>query len=154
MRAGSGNEVKGGERRAGDDTAAAARERKPDVPRESWLQIAVTWVSGLLLLTVAIYLVWEGTRPFTPASFSADVREVREFEGSHFVRLEVSNVGGQSVQGLGVVLELRRGEEVVERASGVLDWLPEGSSRQLVLIVERDPQQFTPVVTYDAYQVP
>ena len=138
----------------GETDAHGGGEQNHQRPRETRVQIVVTWVSGLLLLAVVGYLVWEGTRPFTPAGFSAVIEEVRELEESYFVRLEVSNEGGQSVQGLAVVLELREGGEVVETAEGILDWLPESSSRELVLIVERDPRLFPPEVTFESYQIP
>lgn len=114
----------------------------------------MTWASGLLLLAIVGYLVWEGTRPYTPASFQASVEEVRQLDGHYSVRLKVRNVGGQSVQGLAVVLELIGEGEPVESVSSVFDWLPEGSSRELVLIVENDPARYRTVVRFEGYLVP
>lgn len=132
----------------------AANRPERTSPRESRLQIAVTWASGLLLLAIVGYLVWEGTRPYTPASFRASVEQVRQVDGRYFVRLEVKNVGGQSVQGLGVRLELIGDGQPVEDVSSIVDWLPEGSSRELVLILENDPARYQTVVRFEGYLVP
>ena len=123
-------------------------------PKETWLQIVVTGISGLLILSIVGYLVWEGTRPFTPAEFQATVEEARAVGDRYHVRLRVTNTGGQSVASLEVVLELWEGDEVVESAAAVLDWVPERSSRDLVLIVPEDPGDYTPVVRYRGYQIP
>ena len=123
-------------------------------PKETWLQIVVTWISGLLILSIVGYLVWEGTRPFAPAEFQATVEEARPVGDRYHVRLRVTNTGRQSVASLEVVLELREDDEVVESAAAVLDWLPERSSRDLVLIVPRNPSDYTAVVRYRGYQIP
>lgn len=121
---------------------------------ESTLQIVVTWLSGLLLLTIVGYLVWEGTRAPSPADFSYQTEAIREATGSFHVPLLVINRGGESVQGLVVSLELVDGESVVERSSVTLDWLPEGSKRRVVLVFEQDPRLHQMKVGFDGYQVP
>ncbi|HEX7004099.1 MAG TPA: hypothetical protein VF168_07920 [Trueperaceae bacterium] len=160
---GRGRGVAGAERNGPDGKQAQAaarsndrhdRKRNDERPRETRLQIVVTWISSILLLSIVGYLVWEGTRPFTPAAFTARVAEIRQHADDYFVRLEVSNVGGQSVQGLTVVLELLDGETIVETAEGVLDWLPEDSTRDLVLILQHDPRSLSPDVSYDSYRIP
>jgi uncharacterized protein (TIGR02588 family) len=118
------------------------------------MQIVVSWFSGLLLLSVAGYLVWEGTRTQLPAEFSAALGPVRESGERFYLPLRISNYGGESVQGLAVSLELRDGGSIVERVTTTVDWLPEGSSRRVVLILDEDPRRFRPVVGFEGYQLP
>jgi uncharacterized protein (TIGR02588 family) len=118
------------------------------------MQIVVSWFSGLLLLCVAGYLVWEGTRPHVPPEFSATQGEVWVSGERFYLPVEIRNSGGESVQGLAVSLELLDGATVVERATTTLDWLPEGSSRRVVLILDQDPRRFRPVVGFEGYQLP
>jgi uncharacterized protein (TIGR02588 family) len=118
------------------------------------MQIVVSWLSGLLLLGAAGYLVWEGTRPHVPPEFAAKLGEVRESGERFYLPLVIRNTGSESVQGLAVSLELRDAERVVERATTTVDWLPEGSSRRVVLILDEDPRAFRPVVGFEGYQVP
>jgi uncharacterized protein (TIGR02588 family) len=139
-------------REGGDD--GARREDRAARPRESTMQIVVSWFSGLLLLCVAGFLVWEGTRPQVPAEFAATLGEVRESGDRFYLPLEIRNMGSESVQGLAVSLELRDGERVVERATATVDWLPEGSSRHVVLILDEDPRSFRRVVGFEGYQLP
>jgi uncharacterized protein (TIGR02588 family) len=139
------------DRRHTDRTENGARRRRV---RESRLQIVVSWLAGLLLLGVVGYLVWEGTRTGVPAAFEARIEPVRESEDLYYLPLTVTNTGGESVQGLGVSLELFDGDTIVERSSATIDWLPEGSSRQVVVILDRDPRRYRPVVGFEGYQVP
>lgn len=118
------------------------------------LEIVVTTLSALLLLAASALLVWEGTRPYRPARFESRVEQVRVVDGRHYLRITVENSGRESVQGLGVRLELKSGDEVVDSASAVLDWLPEGSSRSVVLILEHDPALYEQVFRFEGYQVP
>ncbi|MEX2536655.1 MAG: hypothetical protein WD273_13750 [Trueperaceae bacterium] len=122
--------------------------------QESSIQILVTWLSGLLLLTIVVYLVWEGTRPPLPASFTFAIETVHEANDYFHLRLSVANEGGESVQDLGVTLELYDGEELLETVSSVLDWLPERSTRELVLILEQDPSLYRTMVRFGGYQIP
>lgn len=129
-------------------------KQRANAPRESTLQIVITWLSGLLLLAACGYLVWEGMQPTEQASFSAEIESVEEAAGHYYLRLAITNEGGESVQGLGVTVGLRRGSEPVERANATVDWLPEGSKRSLVLIFEQDPGSFDVVVGFEGYQIP
>jgi uncharacterized protein (TIGR02588 family) len=154
--AGSAGEPPDGERVEGGAVDPGERQRAESQPgqRESRLQILVTWLSGLLLLSVVGYLVWEGSRPPVDAQFQARIGTVREVDENYYLAISVTNTGGLSVQSLGVSLELREGTQVVDRAGTVLDWLPEGSTRTLVLILEEDPREHRTVVSFDGYQVP
>jgi uncharacterized protein (TIGR02588 family) len=122
--------------------------------QESTLQIVVTWLSALLLLAVVGYLTWEGTRPAEDARFEGGIEAVREVGGQFHAAVSVTNDGGRSVQSLGVALELRSADQIVERAGVVLDWLPEGSTRRMVLILEHDPRVYESELLFESYLVP
>jgi uncharacterized protein (TIGR02588 family) len=152
---GAGREVPGSEHPEG--RRAEGLNHRPNQDngfQESTLQIVVTWLSALLLLAVVSYLVWEGTRPPEDARFEGGIEAVREVGGRFHAAVSVANDGGRSVQSLGVALELRSGDQVVERAGAVLDWLPEGSTRRLVLILEHDPSVYESELLFEGYLVP
>lgn len=137
---------------------ATARDRRNEKGSEeqgqNLLQVVVTWISGILLLAVLGYLVWDGTRASSPAQFSTIIEPARS-SGDHFyLPVSVDNIGGESVQGLGLTVELLEGESVLESSSVTLDWLPEGSTRRVVLVFERDPAGLRKRVRFGGYQVP
>lgn len=139
------------------NSTGAEREQGKGGPlsRESKVQIAVTWLSGLLLLAAAGYLVWEGMRTPAPAEFRAELGPVREADGRYYLPLLVRNVGDESVQGLGVSIELvDEDQSVVDSSAATVDWLPEGSSRGIVLIFHEDPGRYRSQVRFAGYQVP
>jgi uncharacterized protein (TIGR02588 family) len=138
--------------RQGD--AVEGRQDGGSKPAESRLQLLVTWLSGLLLLVAVGYLILEGMREYRPASFSHRFESVREAAGRYYLPLRVTNTGGESVQGLVISIELRSGPEVIETSTANLDWLPEGSTRRVVMVFEEDPAAYRPVVDYEGYQLP
>ncbi|MEX2541457.1 MAG: FxLYD domain-containing protein [Trueperaceae bacterium] len=143
--------------RQGRDNVVEGRERRNGGPlsRESKVQIAVTWLSGLLLLAAAGYLVWEGTRTPAPTEFSGELGAVREAGGRYYLPLLVRNHGDESVQTLGVSVDLLdEDESLVDTSATTVDWLPEGSSRSVVLILDEDPGRYRPEVRFGGYQVP
>lgn len=121
---------------------------------QTLLQIVVTWISGLLLLAVLGFLIWDGTRASAPAQFTTIMEPVRASGNRFYLPMKVENSGGESVQSLGLTVELLDGESVLESSSVTLDWLPEESTRSVVFVFEQDPENFRTRIEFEGYQVP
>lgn len=123
-------------------------------PKGGFLQAGITILSGLLLLSAATYLVWEGTHATAPPNFDWQLETVQERSGRFYLRATLTNDGGESVQNLSVSIRLQDGQRTVERSETVVDWLPQGSSRRVVFILNNDPELHRTTVEFGAYSVP
>ena len=140
---------KTGEPEGADESRDASEEPAPDV-----LERLVSWVSLLLLLSAAGFLVWEGTRREAPPAFQTQIQKIWSSDGRHYVRIGIRNTGDESVQTLGVQVALLDGNRTVAASDAQLSWLPSHSERQAVVIFNKDPRLFELRVQLKGYEEP
>ena len=85
----------------GEDSSKMQQEHAPDL-----LERIASWISMLLLVSAAGFLVWEGRGDPAPPDFRAQVQKVWTSRSQHYVQLRVENTGGKSVQNLGIQVAL------------------------------------------------
>ena len=94
-------------------------------------------VGGLLLVAIVV-LVLTGTSG--PAVVTTEITEIRSTSTSTIYDVEVSNDGGETVEEVVVVGELRDGDgAVVATAEATVAFLPGGASQQVSLAFEPRP---------------
>ncbi|ASY55225.1 MULTISPECIES: TIGR02588 family protein [Sinorhizobium] len=114
--------------------------RKPGTSTIEWI---VAGVSSLALLVVLAYLVTEGlSEPKGTAQLVVLPVEVTSANGSYVVEFAAENRAGRSVAAVEIQGELRKGDEVVEESSAVLDYVPQQSERKGAVIFQRDPKAY------------
>lgn len=136
----------GGAERAGSDEGRSHGT--------NWLERTVAWISALLLLSAMAYLVAEGLGGTEPARFEARPERIWPSGESYQVLLSVRNTGGTSVQNLRLTVELKEGDTTVAQTKTGLSWLPAGSSREAVAILDEDPNAYELEVSFDGYELP
>lgn len=122
----------------------------------NWLELLAMWFSIILILAAAGFLVYEGVRPSSPASFRITTEPVRDAEGVHYVPLVVSNTGGQSAHSLRLEVRLdeKAGGKPVEKSQLNVQWVPAGSERRATAAFEHDPAKYDLRVRVQGYEQP
>jgi uncharacterized protein (TIGR02588 family) len=118
---------------AGDGASAKTRQG-PD-----WLEQLASWVSGLLVLALAVFLAWDAIRTHAPASVSARGESPRAAGGHYQLPIVITNDGDEPAQDVLVHVELRGGSGAPVEADLTLDWLAGKSHRRVVAVLPADP---------------
>jgi uncharacterized protein (TIGR02588 family) len=108
----------------------------------AWWQWAVAGSGALLLGGTIATLVWAHFEtPAEPAKVTISLLRIDRVAPDRFLALvAAANAGGQTLAGVKIVGDLRRGGEVVESADFTLDYLPAGASREGGLFFAEDPR--------------
>ncbi|MER3478424.1 MAG: TIGR02588 family protein, partial [Leptolyngbya sp. ERB_1_2] len=91
-------------------------------------------VAGLVLY------VWISDR-YKPAAISVEQREIRKTDGKFYVPFEVTNTGGETVESVQVIAELKTGDRVLESGDQQIDFLSKGEKEEGAFVFQRDPRQ-------------
>ena len=132
-----------------EEKGEAQEEPAPDL-----LERIASWISMLLLLGAAGFLIWEGRQNTAPPDFRAQVQKVWTSGGRHYVQLRIQNTGGKSVQNLDIQVALKENGQTIATSGSQLSWLPSRSTRQAVVIFEKDPRLHQVKVSFKGYENP
>ena len=141
-------------------TGTAAKERKPDRPREGEAQVPLAeWVAAacgaVVMLATLACLGWLA---FTERDGRVDplvhVVAIERQGERHHVRLRVDNQGGAAAAGLRVQAQLLRGESVLEEAEVEFDHVPAHAHRTAGLFFRNDPRQAKLELAVTSYRQP
>ncbi|TCN36395.1 TIGR02588 family protein [Sinorhizobium americanum] len=114
--------------------------RRPGTSTVEWIAAGT---SSLALLAVLAYLVVEGlSEPKGTAQLVVLPVQVTSTNGSYVVEFAAENRAGRSVAAVEIQGELRKGDEVVEESSALLDYIPQQSERKGAVIFQRDPKAY------------
>ena len=109
------------------------RERKAD-----WLEIAATIFSGLLLIALLSFLIWDGVHENRPAAVTAVSGGDGEIRGeSWYVPVTVENAGDEAVRDVAIAVETTANGQKVE-GEFEIDWLPGMSKREGVAVLPKE----------------
>lgn len=113
-------------------------------------------IASAILSTIAglVIYVWVSDRYEPPAISLQRKSEVRETEGKFYVPFEVTNTGGETVESLQVVAELRVGNEIVESGDQQIDFLSKDEKEEGAFVFQRDPRRGELTVRVAGYKVP
>lgn len=118
------------------------------------LETLVSLVSGLLLLGAIAFLAWEGLSTTEPPRFKTEMGVTWTADGRYYLPLEVHNIGGDSVQNLGLSVMLKEGDRTVGQAETAIAWLPARSHRRAAVIFDKDPRDYQVVTVFKGYESP
>lgn len=112
--------------------------------------IASTILSAIAGLVV---YVWISDRQ-EPAAILVEQREIRETNGRFYVPFEVVNTGGETVESVQIIAELKTGDRVLESGDQQIDFLSRGEKEEGAFVFDRDPRQGDLSVRVASYKVP
>ncbi|MEP0917175.1 TIGR02588 family protein [Leptolyngbya sp. DQ-M1] len=112
-------------------------------------------IASSILGTIAglVIYVWVSDR-YEPAAISIEQREIRNTNGKFYVPFEVTNTGGETVESVQVVAELKAGDRVLESGDQQIDFLSRGEKEEGAFVFQRDPRQGQLVVRVASYKIP
>ena len=116
---------------------------------------ALAAIGLALLVAILAFLVYRGVAgPDSPPEITTRPLNVTAQREGYLVRVEVRNSGGSTAAQVKVSGVLRRGSEEVETREATLDYVPQGSRRELGLFFTQDPRQFELEVYPEGYAEP
>jgi uncharacterized protein (TIGR02588 family) len=133
--------------------ASRSTKRPQIAPQARALEWGFGVVSGLLVMTLLAYLVYEGARPQKPPSFDVTAERVERLGDGFHVVLQVANGGDATAAEVAVRGVLTVAGEV-ETSDTVLDFLPPRSNRKSVLIFRHDPAMGSLALSVRGYNAP
>ncbi len=134
-------------------------DSSPDVqqkPRRSPAEW-ITFMIALFILAGVVGLVlheWRTTDDKPPVLSVTRPSEIRQAPGQFYVPFEVSNSGGETVESVQVIAELRVNGEVEESGEQQIDFLSSGEKQEGAFVFSRDPKQGELVVRVGSYKLP
>ncbi|MEJ7928993.1 hypothetical protein WG922_03310 [Ramlibacter sp. AN1015] len=134
-----------------ESSSGAGEEAAP-----SFLEWAVAVLGLLTVLATLLLLGWEALRAEQgpPVPMFSVTRIEQQSPAQYLVRLEVRNTGPQTAASLFFSGELQQGEQVLERSTGMLDYLPPGATREAALVFSRDPRGLQLALRAEGWQRP
>ena len=126
--------------------------RKRGTPLLEWL----LGVAGMLLLAAGFtFLIHEGvTGDDRPGEITATVKNIVEAADMYVVTYTLSNAGSETVSNLRVSARLLDGEQEIETAHALIDYVPGHSRREGGFYFHNDPRRYTLDIRPEGYQAP
>lgn len=113
--------------------------------------IASTILSAIAGLVIYVWV----TDRHEPASIEIDRNaEIRQTNGKFYVPFEVTNTGGETVESVQVVAELKVNNQVVESGDQQIDFLSKHEKEEGAFVFQRDPRQGELIVRVASYKIP
>ena len=114
--------------------------RSSATPRLEWL----LGICGLALLLAAIcFLTYRGlTESDKPGAVVVRVTDVDEVGGAYVVRFHARNEGSKTLSQLHLNAHLSDGDEQVESAQALIDYLPGHSEQRGGVYLRHDPRRY------------
>jgi uncharacterized protein (TIGR02588 family) len=126
--------------------------RKPRSMAE-WVTFGIA-SSILSAIAGLVIYVWVSDR-YAPPSISLERNpEIRETDGKFYVPFEVTNRGGETVESLQIMAELKVNNEIVESGDQQIDFLSKDEKEEGTFVFQRDPRQGELTVRVAGYKVP
>jgi uncharacterized protein (TIGR02588 family) len=136
-----------------NDTETSSQEQKP--PRSP--AEGITFSIALLILASIIGLViykWFTQKNQPPVLSVTRPSEIRQVPGQFYVPFAITNTGGETVESVQVIAELRINGEVEESGEQQIDFLASGEKEEGAFVFSRDPRQGELVMRVASYKLP
>lgn len=130
----------------------AASKHSTRTPAE-WITFGI---AALILagLVGSVLYMWATDRERPPVLTLKSSSPMREAKGQFYVPFELTNEGGETVESVQIVAELKRGDRVEETGEQQIDFLSGGETEEGAFIFRQNPQQGELVLRVSGYTVP
>ena len=119
----------------------ATKKQSSDTPRLELL----LGIFGLVLLVAAVaYLGYQGlSNPASPGAVTVTVLDVHPAGDAYVVKFSAKNEGGENLSQLHLTARLSEGNEEIESAAALIDYLPAHAERGGGIYLRNDPRRYT-----------
>jgi uncharacterized protein (TIGR02588 family) len=128
-----------------------AEKREPRSFAE-WVTFGIANVILGTVIGLVIY-AWVTERDEPPA-IAVEQKAIRQTNGKFYVPFEVTNTGGETVESVQVMAELKMGDRVLESGDQQIDFLSKGEKEEGAFVFQRDPRQGELSVRVSSYKIP
>jgi uncharacterized protein (TIGR02588 family) len=113
-------------------------------------------IASLMLSAIAGLVIynWATDKDSPPVLRLDRTHEIRETDGQFYVPFEVSNTGGETVESVQIVAELRVNGQVEETGDQQIDFLSEGETEEGAFVFRKDPHKGELIVRVASYKLP
>ena len=124
-----------------------AQGKKPGRTTAEWVSLGLSLAIVATMAGLVIYA--EVTRSHAPAiiDIQPQTEAVREANGSYYLPVEISNIGGETVEALDIALTLA-GADAAETAQVAVAFLAAGETVRTVAVFGQDPAEGELAVTF------
>lgn len=135
-----------------ENSSNKAQERPPRNLAE-WVTFII---ASLILGTIAGLVIYSwATKQERPPAFEINQsKDVRESQGQFYIPFEISNTGGETVESVQIVAELRVNGQVEESGDQQIDFLSEGEKEEGAFVFRQDPRKGELTVRVASYKLP
>lgn len=132
-----------------DHTTQAHPSRSP----AEWTTFGI---AALIVSAIAGLVVydWATERDRPPVLALEQTQQVREADGQFYIPFEVANTGGETVESVQVMAELRLNGEVKETGDQEIDFLSGGEKREGAFVFRQDPRRGELTLRVASYKKP
>ncbi|MEW6495029.1 MAG: TIGR02588 family protein [Cyanobacteriota bacterium] len=113
--------------------------------------IALFILAGIIGLVFHEWRTQENKPPVLSVTYPS---EIRQAPGQYYVPFEVINKGGETVESVQIIAELRINGEVEESGEQQIDFLANGEKEEGAFVFTRDPRQGKLTVRVASYKLP
>lgn len=129
-----------------DDRDPAEQTSQSDQPpprsAAEWVTLAVSTLIIAALIGAAIYEHLANDEPTgVRVEIQVDLERAERRETLYYVPFTVTNTGAEAAEAVGLVFEIKQGEEVLEESSTEVAFLPNSGSAEGEIVTELDPAE-------------
>ena len=134
------------------DSSSQDKQKLNRSPAEwTTLLIALFILAGIVGLVFHEWLTQDKNPPIISVTYPSEIRQV---PGQYYVPFEVINKGGETVESVEIIAELRINDEVEESGAQQIDFLASGEKEEGAFVFSRDPRQGKLTVRVASYKLP
>ena len=134
------------------DSSSPDKQKLSRSPAEwTTFLIALFILAGIIGLVFHEWLTQDSKPPLLSVTYPS---EIRQAPGQYYVPFEVMNKGGETVESVQIIAELRINDEVEESGEQQIDFLASGEKEEGAFVFSRDPRQGKLTVRVASYKLP
>jgi uncharacterized protein (TIGR02588 family) len=111
-------------------------------------------VGALLVVALIVFLAYQAVVRDALPEIAVEVTQVDVAPAGYAVRIEVTNEGGTTAEGVVISGRLTRDGRQVDQSSSTVPYIPPDSMRTVALVFSEDPRTGQLTVGSDGYTVP
>lgn len=127
--------------------------KRPPRSLAEWVSFSIALCIVSVIAALVVY-VWTSDRDRPAALVVQKTEPIREVNGQFYIPFEIANSGGETVESVQVIAELKMGEEVLESGDLQFDFLSQGEKESGVFIFKRNPNAGQLVLRVSSYKIP
>lgn len=125
---------------------------RPPRSAAEWITFSIASAILAAIAGLVIY-VWATDQSIPPA---LEVKQdpIREANGQFYVPFEITNTGGETVESVQIVAELRRNGQVEQIGDQQIDFLSRNEKEEGAFVLQQNPRKGELTIRVASYKVP